>query len=659
MKTSLPFGIIAFLYSSVCHAQIEITPTSTSYTQNFNGLASSVSGNTWTNGTTLTGWYSNKTTYSAENNGAEGIMYSFGTDASDRALGQITSQNDKTKNQQNGKPNDKPDKKPNDKPNDKPDNNPNDNQSANENVYFGVRFKNTTGSTIDKVLVSYTGEQWYNASTDISTLDFSYSVASATDLTNGTYIDVDALDFSSPTNNASASTLDGNASANRGLITAAFQLATPLANGSEILLRWAIPNGSSKGAGRQGLGVDDLTVCFELNDNFDVPGGTIINSLNVDGFNVTLRGALTVTGTLTLINGIVYSTASNLLTLADNATVTGASNASYVDGPVQKIGNDAFTFPVGDNGIYGPIAISAPTEITDAFTAEYFRASATSVGAIAATGLKNISGCEYWDLDRTSGTSPVDVTLSWDDDNTCSVQGYNNNPSTVVIAHHNGANWNSYGGTSSVASTLANGSVTWTGVDDFSLFGLGSTATFTVLPVHFSNLKASEKSSGVQLEFTNLTESDVDHYAVERSFDGKAFIAVNRLLPTRNNYGSATYSWLDATAKEGRNVYRIKAVETTGNIVYSGLVSIIVRAKTSGLNVYAKGGQVSMQISNLPAGKYQVKVFSAAGQLLSVENINHAGGSLSQTKTLNMARTGVYILNIAGAVQMQKRFFMQ
>jgi hypothetical protein len=656
MKTSLPFGIIAFLYSSVCHAQIEITPTSTSYTQNFNGLVSSGSSNTWTNGTTLTGWYSNKSTYSAENNGGEGTMYSFGTDASDRALGQITSQNNKSKDKQNGKPNDKPNDKPNGKPNDKPA----DNQSDNESVYFGVRFKNTTGSAIDKVFVSYTGEQWYKTSADISTLDFSYSVASTTDLSSGTYVDVDELDFSSPTNSASASTLDGNTSANKKLITAAFQLATPLADGSEIMLRWAIPNGNINGVGRQGLGVDDLTVCFGLNNNFDVPAGTIINSLNVDGFNVTPKGPLTVTGILTLTNGIVYSTATNLLTFNDGATAAGGSNASYVDGPVQKIGNDAFTFPVGDNGFYGTIAISAPTSTTDAFTAEYFRASATSVGSITPTsGLKNISGCEYWDLDRTSGFSNVNVTLSWDADNTCSVQGYNNDPSTVVIAHHDGSSWSSYGGSVAVNSTLANGSVTWSGVSSFSYFGLGSTAIFTVLPVHFAAVKVSEKSTGVQVEFTNLTESDVEYYEVERSVDGKAFSAVKKVLPVRNDYSSASYSWLDVTAKAGRYIYRIRAVETTGKIVFSGLAGISLGAKNSGLNVYAKGGQVAMQISSLPAGKYQVQVFSAAGQLLSVETINHAGGSLSQTKTLNNARTGVYILNISGAMQMQKRFAMQ
>jgi len=68
----------------------------------------------------------------------------------------------------------------------------------------------------------------------------------------------------------------------------------------------------------------------------------------------------------------LVSSASNTLTLNDNCTAINANNTSYVDGPVTKVGDDAFAFPVGRSNQYHPISISPPSNSSDQFTAEYF-----------------------------------------------------------------------------------------------------------------------------------------------------------------------------------------------------------------------------------------------------------------------------------------------
>lgn len=50
----------------------------------------------------------------------------------------------------------------------------------------------------------------------------------------------------------------------------------------------------------------------------------------------------------------------------------GASNSSFVSGPIKKVGNSTFKFPVGKNSSQNTIEISAPSNSTDAFIAEYF-----------------------------------------------------------------------------------------------------------------------------------------------------------------------------------------------------------------------------------------------------------------------------------------------
>jgi hypothetical protein len=81
--------------------------------------------------------------------------------------------------------------------------------------------------------------------------------------------------------------------------------------------------------------------------------------------NLTLSRAIKVDNALTLtaagIGGKIFSTAANLITIEDNATASGATNTSYVDGPLRKLGDEAFTFPVGKNSFYRLIKMSIAT----------------------------------------------------------------------------------------------------------------------------------------------------------------------------------------------------------------------------------------------------------------------------------------------------------
>src|SRR5690606_33076471 len=94
-------------------------------------------------------------------------------------------------------------------------------------------------------------------------------------------------------------------------------------------------------------------------------------STNKAAQQITLTTDITVSVSAVFGTGVINTDAVNFINFTDNATATGASDASYVDGPVRKTGNDPFDFPVGDNGFYRPISMSAPTTATHAFTAQY------------------------------------------------------------------------------------------------------------------------------------------------------------------------------------------------------------------------------------------------------------------------------------------------
>jgi hypothetical protein len=88
------------------------------------------------------------------------------------------------------------------------------------------------------------------------------------------------------------------------------------------------------------------------------------------------------------------------------STATGASNSSFVSGPVKKIGNTAFVFNVGSGSTYRPLTITAPSNTSDAFTAEYFSTGQT-IGSTKDTTITFVSDCGYWKLDRNVGSSNI------------------------------------------------------------------------------------------------------------------------------------------------------------------------------------------------------------------------------------------------------------
>lgn len=156
-----------------------------------------------------------------------------------------------------------------------------------------------------------------------------------------------------------------------------------------------------------------------------------------------LNGPITVTNALTLTSGKVVTTSTNLLTLNNGATSTAGSDAGFVSGPMKKIGNAAFTFPLGETSgganYYHPLSITAPSSGTDAFTAEYI-ATGYPNDSIMVDSLQYISDCEYWVITRNAGTSNVTATVGWNV-NSCVLSNF----ADMIVAQWDGTKWASLG----------------------------------------------------------------------------------------------------------------------------------------------------------------------------------------------------------------------
>lgn len=194
--------------------------TGVTYTQDFNTLAT-----TGTSTSNVTGWGLSESgtntnfSYAANDGSANsGNTYSFGTGTNtDRAFGGL--------------------------------------RSGSLIPIIGGKFINNTGATVSSLIISYTGEQWRSGTASrVDKLDFQYST-DATTLANGTWTDVDALDFTS-VNNAATGALDGNLAGNRSAKTFTLNgLSIPA--GAIFFFRWT--DFDASGAD-DGLGIDDFSL---------------------------------------------------------------------------------------------------------------------------------------------------------------------------------------------------------------------------------------------------------------------------------------------------------------------------------------------------------------------------------------------------------------
>jgi hypothetical protein len=181
------------------------------------------------------------------------------------------------------------------------------------------------------------------------------------------------------------------------------------------------------------------------------------------------------------------------------------------------------------------------------------------------------------------------------------------------------------------------------------------------LPVRFTAIKATRQNNGVKVEWTNSTETDVVSYTIERSTDGRSYLSLASVAPRSNNGGRNDYQYLDA-APAAEGFYRIRAVEIDGKVTYSSVVRISTgRNAAVTLTVYpnpVRGTDATLQLSNLPAGNYAIRVIGSNGQPLSTRSFTHAGGSVNET--LPALRTaGLYRVQVSGPVQLQSTLIVQ
>ncbi|PBQ33420.1 hypothetical protein CNR22_17085 [Sphingobacteriaceae bacterium] len=357
---------------------------------------------------------------------------------------------------------------------------------------------------------------------------------------------------------------------------------------------------------------------------------------------ITMNGGMhSISNSLVLTNGRINQTSS--LTILNGATATGQSNASYVNGPIAKIGTNAFTFPVGTGGSYRPISISSPTASTDYFVAQYFYGDPNGLysASLRDASLDHVGRCEYWILNRALGvTSNVSVTMTWDP-NSCAI---NNLPDLRVARWDAGqVKWKDQGNGGTTGTNSAGSLITSGPVPNFSPFNFGSATAFNPLPISLKTFYCSMRDrTHVDLVWVTSSEHNNDFFDVESSYDGLTFKTLGRLKGAGESRREVTYNYTDLRTGNATVYYRLKQVNFDNTFSYSSICYAGENSDPS-IKVYPNPvtDRLSVEFNPLLGTPQNVHLLSALGAEMPFGISNSDGTMILTTSELT---TGIYFL---------------
>lgn len=396
-------------------------------------------------------------------------------------------------------------------------------------------------------------------------------------------------------------------------------------------------------------------------DNVVFANGTTqaVNITNTNGTNVATSAYFG--------NGLTTTVRSNhstgALRFQDGATYTNSAlgDAQYVNGYVSKIGDDAFTFPVGSQAgdDLRTLQITAPGTATDHLSVAYWSGDAGSgidptptgtqslatlnpAGTPGVDQLFSVSPICFWDWIPVSGTSSVTITVSIPD---FSGNGGYVSATTMRLVGWNTVTqqWDNLSG-STGASGLTEGSTISGTVSDMSIYSaiaIGNVIE-TPLPLTITTFTGSmDKSCTAQLEWTTVSEKAVDKFVIQYSVDGRAFINAGEVLC--KNTGANTYRFAMPNVPQGNAYFRLMVIDQDGTVAYHNQIIQLHSTceGTAAIAVWPNPTKNGVIINGLKDNS-TILVLDATGRQLSKIVTNKGIEQIS----LNGYADGTYILRI-------------
>lgn len=172
------------------------------------------------------------------------------------------------------------------------------------------------------------------------------------------------------------------------------------------------------------------------------------------------------------------------------------------------------------------------------------------------------------------------------------------------------------------------------------------------LPVRSVQLSSTSNASTVNLKWITESEYNTDHFVIERSTDGRSFIALGEAKAAGNTISTTTYTSVDdirTVATKPVLFYRIKVVDADDKYSYSNTIAIRL-AKQSKVQVWPTpfSSQLNVQVEQEAGAMLEVKIYNMTGVLVC----NKRQATTAGTNTIQLVdqvsklQSGMYVIEL-------------
>ena len=235
--------------------------------------------------------------------------------------------------------------------------------------------------------------------------------------------------------------------------------------------------------------------------------------------------------------------------------------------------------------------------------------------------------------------SSVNLTASWPQTGNYTWTGTAGTTRTVSVTPPNNA-------TTNYTVRDAFGCIT----DNFSV------TTSPTLPVSLLTYEAKLFNKKVNITWSTATETNNDHFTIERSANGSDFNSIGIVNGAGNSSDSRSYLFTDVSPLSGTSYYRLSQTNFDARTEYLG-VKRIENTSLKGFDVKTLSGysdKLVLQINTSANGQYHLSVMDMTGRRLKDETLNLGAGTTRKEIEL---KPGIYIweiTNIKGDAMKQK-----
>jgi Secretion system C-terminal sorting domain len=204
--------------------------------------------------------------------------------------------------------------------------------------------------------------------------------------------------------------------------------------------------------------------------------------------------------------------------------------------------------------------------------------------------------------------------------------------------------------------------------------GTNSNDTTKALPVVpfsmtvvFVEYEIVTKAQGNHINWSTILESNLGAYEIQRSAANQTFETIGTIQAKGTASVTVDYSFIDTRPNAGKNIYRIKMIDTRNGVQYSSIKMVtneLMTARISSSKAYPNPARPGMAITldvNEP-GQYTVRMHNLSGKMIYADQAIAGHQSSLSIRVPSNLSAGMYIMDVTDQetlVHFQQKIIIQ